>query len=534
MKKLWLLLLISAGIVLPIMAMKRARSEEGEPIEAPVSKRQRGLTVKFASKDGVQFDLSEQEAKLIPLVYNMIKDLGAATFTEETIPLASIESERLGLLLNIVKKVLNAPVTKIDPLFFNTYSPDDIPAQVRLIVQETLSDSAAILADCIDAAVVLDAGWLIDALTTLWVEKKYTVTDAKLFEVVPGPIQDIAKKESLVKEEPSRLDVYSIADIVALEMLPDLTEDGTLILKEKNIVNLVGIGLISANFRNKIKSLNLIGNNITLIPDYAFIKLENLKELFLTANQLTFISDNALTGLNKLQYLELQGNELKKVPNFNLPELIFLYLHDNKLIMVPDFNLPKLQRLHLQYNKLTSVPNFKYLSSLKRLYLTENNLFAIPNFEHLKALKRLFLEYNNISEVPNFTHLQQLVLLVLNYNRLKHIPNFVQLNSLQELYVEGNELSDVPNFNLPRLEELDVSNNTLTSIPDFAHLTSLEILELSNNLLTNAGIPNLNHLSNHLEQLFLKGNDLSQDDIDRLQQELPQTQIYFEGAMEEG
>ncbi len=99
--------------------------------------------------------------------------------------------------------------------------------------------------------------------------------------------------------------------------------------------------------------------------------------------------------------------------------------------------------------------------------------------------------------------------------------------NLESLNVSNNNLSGaLPSQigNLRNLKYLNASNNQFTGAPsELGQLTKLEILDLSNNELT--GLPNeLSNLVN-LKQLNLSGNQYSEQDLNIIRQNLPNTEF---------
>ncbi|OGZ67445.1 MAG: hypothetical protein A3D35_00450 [Candidatus Staskawiczbacteria bacterium RIFCSPHIGHO2_02_FULL_34_9] len=109
---------------------------------------------------------------------------------------------------------------------------------------------------------------------------------------------------------------------------------------------------------------------------------------------------------------------------------------------------------------------------------------------------------------------------------LTKIPDYIfNQRSLEELNVSDNSLSGAIQSQIGQLINLKVlnaSNNSMTGVPaEVGKLQKLEILDLSNNQLT--GLPNeLGNLKN-LKTLNLAGNSYSQQDLDQIRANLPNT-----------
>jgi Leucine-rich repeat (LRR) protein len=109
---------------------------------------------------------------------------------------------------------------------------------------------------------------------------------------------------------------------------------------------------------------------------------------------------------------------------------------------------------------------------------------------------------------------------------LTNIPSYVfNQRGLEELNVSNNSLTGAIQSQIGQLVNLKVlnaSNNSMTGVPaEVGKLQKLEILDLSNNQIT--GLPNeLGNLKN-LKTLNLSGNLYSQQDLDQIRANLPNT-----------
>jgi Leucine-rich repeat (LRR) protein len=156
--------------------------------------------------------------------------------------------------------------------------------------------------------------------------------------------------------------------------------------------------------------------------DYEKFNLKkSLKETYIFLYQLTYIkkllkTNESIYDIFLKKKIILSDKELKKVPEFDLPNLEILDLSGNRLKTVPMFNLPMLKDLKLFDNQLTELPNFQ-LPNLESLNLHNNRLRTIPSF-NLPKLKYLSL-YNNL---------------------LTKIPELI-IPKLREIYLYDNKLS---------------------------------------------------------------------------------------------
>lgn len=121
-----------------------------------------------------------------------------------------------------------------------------------------------------------------------------------------------------------------------------------------------------------------------------------------------------------------------------------------------------------------------------------------------KAVRRLNLSKRNLSRVPNeISQFPNLYHLNLSNNQITELPSFIlKLTQLEEALLQSNQLTNLPaGFNqLTHLRELYLGDNQLQALPDLSNLKNLEIL-------------------------ILRGNPLSQAEIDRIKVMLPNTMV---------
>lgn len=91
--------------------------------------------------------------------------------------------------------------------------------------------------------------------------------------------------------------------------------------------------------------------------------------------------------------------------------------------------------------------------------------------------------------------------------------------------LEGSLIGEIRQIS--KLTHLDVSHNNMSGMPaEIGQLSNLEVLNYSYNNID--GLPNeLSNLRNTLKEFNLTGNPLSQDKIDKLKSDLPNTNIIF-------
>ena len=253
------------------------------------------------------------------------------------------------------------------------------------------------------------------------------------------------------------------------------------------------------------------------IPDLS--GLTGLTNLYLNQNQLTGEIPASLGGLTNLLQLALWGNQLTgEIPDLSgLTRLELLSLEQNQLTgEIPDLSAT-LAYVYLSDNLLTGeIPDLSSLTGLTYLYLNQNQLTGeIPaSLGGLTRLQLLYLWGNQLTgEIPDLSGLTGLTNLYLNQNQLTgEIPaSLGDLTGLTNLYLWGNQLTgEIPDLSgLTRLQQLYLNGNQLTGeIPaSLGGLTNLLQLALWGNQLTGE-IPDLSGLT-RLQLLYLNGNQLT-------------------------
>ena len=122
--------------------------------------------------------------------------------------------------------------------------------------------------------------------------------------------------------------------------------------------------------------------------------------------------------------------------------------------------------------------------------------------------------------------------LILSNNSIRTLPSQMgQMTDLVMFKIDHNVLygSLIGEIRqMSKLQTLDVSYNNMTGMPaEIGQLSNLQTLNYSYNKIT--GLPNeLANLKNNLKTFNLTGNPLSQDTINKLKAELPNTTIIFQ------
>lgn len=161
-----------------------------------------------------------------------------------------------------------------------------------------------------------------------------------------------------------------------------------------------------------------------------------------------------------------------------------------------------------------------------------HNLGAFPEeiFSFSSQVQKIRIVGGRISTIPpKIAQLSNINTLEISNNNLKEVsPEIGSLANLQILILGGNDLNTIPPEvgNLTLLEELYLHDNNLESLPsEIGNLTNLRVLDLHLNSLTS--IPDTIGNLRNLEVIYLGGNPLAQEDVTRLQNQLPETKVHF-------
>ncbi|MEE6502784.1 hypothetical protein FKM82_004635 [Ascaphus truei] len=276
-----------------------------------------------------------------------------------------------------------------------------------------------------------------------------------------------------------------------------------------------------------LKSLDLLGNFITSIPNEAFNGMPNLERIDLSKNNITSsgIAPLAFKSLKNLKRLYLDGNVLDQIPPGLPSTLEELKLNENKLQGLDKESLQDLTHLvtlEMEDNQLSeanvSPLAFKPLQHLSYMRLGRNKFRTIP--EGLPAsIEELYIENNEIEEIleTSFNRTTNLNTIILRHNKLQEdriAPMaWILQENLESIDLSYNKFYHVPSYLPKSLVHLVLVGNQIERIPGyvFAHLTpGLEYLYLSFNKLDNDGIDPVSfHGAFHsLREIFLDHNEL--------------------------
>ncbi|VAI77748.1 unnamed protein product [Triticum turgidum subsp. durum] len=291
------------------------------------------------------------------------------------------------------------------------------------------------------------------------------------------------------------------------------------------------LGLLS-----RLRELNLSKNTLEGNIPPSLGSSRSLTYVNLGMNALTGVIPESLANSPSLQVLLLMSNRLSgKLPKalFNTSSLLDIFLQKNNLvgsIPVVTATSPPIQYLDLSYNHISGkIPSsLGNLSSLIDLRLTENDLVGhipdslghIPDsLGHISTLEILTLTANNLSGAvpPSLFNMSSLTFLgVANNSLVGRLPSNIgyTLPNIQDLILSSNKFDGPIPASLPKaynLRQLYLYNNSLTGfIPFFGSLPNLEELDLSYNKLEAGDWEFVSSLANctRLTMLMLVGNNL--------------------------
>lgn len=289
---------------------------------------------------------------------------------------------------------------------------------------------------------------------------------------------------------------------------------------------------------SKITYLNLSKNQLTAISDN-IAKLSQLKDLDLSKNPIKTFSPK-LKGLKELRQLNLNGTGLTRVPKFvwQLKQLRDLSIGDNHLLedLTELKTLPKLRKLDLSFSGISYIPDaVRQLKNLEELYWAGNSLDKLPvELLELSNLDTISLSYNdNMTFTPNILNqLPKLSWLFYNGNKVaSDTPIWDELQeykNLEHLGLSDNILHEIPTqlVALTKIKQLNLSFNKISAFSvEKGQWPSLKELDLSYNPIKK--LPeNIQYLK-HLKSLELRGNEISENERQRLRKLLPNTEILF-------
>ncbi|EGT48404.1 hypothetical protein CAEBREN_28510 [Caenorhabditis brenneri] len=272
-----------------------------------------------------------------------------------------------------------------------------------------------------------------------------------------------------------------------------------------------------------LMSMNLNSNQISSVPEKAFVGLTSLTQLRLEDNKicdfptkaldsikpslvLFDVSGNCLSSIPaqvlrnaaNLMYLDLGSNNISEINNFelmNLPFLRELRVQNNTLRRIHPMafmNVPQLQYLYLQDNIISTLDGnrLQAFKNLEVLDVSNNALYALPSLKDLPNLKQVRVDGNLISKIETlaFSNNPNLQLISIQNNNIVQISRnaFDSLDKLVVLLIGNNSISKIERGmfdGMKNLQQLSIRNNTLTTLDasSFVQLPHLTTLDLGHN-----------------------------------------------------
>ena len=276
-----------------------------------------------------------------------------------------------------------------------------------------------------------------------------------------------------------------------------------------------------ANIQFKDKNDYLLGKDNPAVSEAAALKEEAMSDLPATITIKGVEYSTKLTTLT-LNNMALDDEDIKDLKYMvNLTEL---HIYQNKITdITPIKGLTGLKTLSLFSNEISDLSPLAGLISLEDLYLRANNITDISPIDGLYNLQVLDLSDNSISDITPLVELRKLTLLRLNNNNVSDISALSGMKEMSRLHLQNNNISDItPLTNMAVITEVYLENNNVSDIEPLMSLTTLGWIKLGGN-----PISNLNPLTNitGLKKLYIERIDISADELQSLQDKMPDTVI---------
>lgn len=253
-----------------------------------------------------------------------------------------------------------------------------------------------------------------------------------------------------------------------------------------------------------------IADDITTV----FTVCPDIEKLSINDSKVLGIPENAFTNATSLKFLYMARNLIEEVPSNIFKDahlLTIIDLSDNRIHLIADDALKKLNKLmvlDLSANNLTSLhPKLIHdCTSLTTLILKNNGFIRLELHFTSRILQHIDTSYNNLMEIA------------LKTPTPKKQQNFTQRNySNVTLLLDHNRLINITVSPALQIFELSLANNSLTQLIELMNIRpfNAKILNLDYNKLTYFD-PKQLQFSNKLERLLLKGNNLSDIDVQEL------------------
>ena len=277
-----------------------------------------------------------------------------------------------------------------------------------------------------------------------------------------------------------------IRELTGLEHAQNLE---SLVLRDNLIDRLLPI----QNLKN-LKNLDLSGNRLTDVSDFASFQSSSLRLLNLSRNRLLGLS--GLSGLSALAQLDVSNNSLIDLEGISdLKGLVNLYAQGNQLGRVESFADRNRNKEFDEGETFTDesgngkrdtdpLVELSNLPKLSSLHLYDNRIASIENLSRLPVLHTLLLSGNLIDSVGALSSLNTLRILELGNNQIHSLDGLGPLSHLERLNLSENQICDLRVLRrFKNLTRLDLSSNLLTDLSDLSELSNVHTLGLSRNMI---------------------------------------------------
>ncbi|XP_001949578.1 leucine-rich repeats and immunoglobulin-like domains protein 1 [Acyrthosiphon pisum] len=220
-----------------------------------------------------------------------------------------------------------------------------------------------------------------------------------------------------------------------------------------------------------IVDLKLTKNNLSTLPDEAFIGMNRIRILYLSDNRLCAVPTQIFKHMPSIEVLDLARNSIHSVASGDFQSLSLM----NTFVMAT--------------NNLTDITNGSFPTTLRKVQLAANNLTELNgNLRNQKELEWLYLSNNRLKNLDGELPIDndRLIVLDVSKNRLTHLPPELNcLKALRYFYCSFNQLTGL-NKTLSKSKKLvwlELTGNKIQELAsdEFEEASMIEVLELSNN-----------------------------------------------------
>ncbi|MEN6307450.1 MAG: leucine-rich repeat domain-containing protein [Anaerohalosphaeraceae bacterium] len=295
----------------------------------------------------------------------------------------------------------------------------------------------------------------------------------KAEEPVPFPDQEFKRaiEEALSLSNPTPSDMLkltelsingNIINISGIEFAKNLQQISlcSIIHDLTPLTRIAGLSKIKLSRYNKVLPVELIENELTVLPDLS--ELHCLNELVLEGTQIRDI--HSISKLTSLTHLVLSCNSIDDLsPVSELKNLVCLKIDRENSINMPSLsNMSGLVELDIDEGPY-DIKWLENATSLKKVSLCESHIRDISPLESMTQLTELNLSRNEISDISPLQNLQALQHLNLSFNQISDVSPLSGLNQLTVLSLHGNRIQDIsPLANAKQLKILHIRYNPLT------------------------------------------------------------------------